>query len=185
MAKAVINYDRDIPEIRNRRPWEKPSSYLIKDDREPTGWRENDSGRRPSKLLLVPKIRRAVDAWRDGGYEGATDVTRRLFEFWFEEDHIVSGYDVPFRYYFCQREAIETLVWLVEIAGQRDAQALIKAHGSIQVEDLLSRNVDFIPTTDGRRRIRRYVPELDGVGEQDLPPENLARFAFKMATGFW
>ena len=183
MAKAVINYDRDIPEIRNRRPWEKPSSFLIKDHRAPTGWRENDSGRRPSKLLLVPKIRNAVDAWRDGGYEGATDVTRRLFEFWFEEDHIVAGYDVPFRYYFCQREAIETLVWLVEIAGQRDAQALIKAHGSIQQKDLLSMNVEFITKPDGRRRIRRYVPELDGIGEHDLPPENLRRFAFKMATG--
>jgi type III restriction enzyme len=36
---------------------------------------------------------------------------------------------------------------------------------------------------DGRRQIRRYVPELDGVGVQDLPPENLHRFAFKMATG--
>ena len=36
---------------------------------------------------------------------------------------------------------------------------------------------------DGRRQIRRYVPELDGEGVQDLPPENLRRFAFKMATG--
>ena len=36
---------------------------------------------------------------------------------------------------------------------------------------------------DGRRQIRRYVPELDGEGVQDLPPEDLRRFAFKMATG--
>ena len=183
MARAVINYDKDLPEIRDRRSWEKPTSFLVKDDDAPTGWREDDSGRRPSNLLLVPKIRKAVDAWRDSGYEGASEVTRRLFEYWFEEDHNVDGFDVPFRYYFCQREAIETLVWLVEIAGQRDAKALIEAHGSIYRKDLLSMNVTFQTTMDGKRQLRRYVPELEQDGIQDLPPENLRRFAFKMATG--
>ena len=183
MAKAVIDYDKDLPEIRDRRPWERPTSYLVKDDQASTGWREDATARRPSNLLLVPKIRRAVDAWRNSGYEGASEVSRRLFEYWFEEDHEVAGFDAPFRYYFCQREAIETLVWLLEIAGQRDAKALIEAYGSIQQKDLLSMNVEFRTTMDGRRRIRRYVQELDGVGEQDLPPEDLRRFAFKMATG--
>lgn len=183
MAEAVISYDKDLPEIPNRRPWEKPTSYLVKDDAAPSGWREDTSGRRPSRLLLIPKIRAAVDAWRDGGYEGASEVTRRLFEYWFEEDHAVPGYDVPFRYYFCQREAIETLAWLVEIAGQRDAQALIEAQGTIFQKDLLSRNVEFQTTMDGRRQVHRYVPELERDGVQDLPPENLRRFAFKMATG--
>jgi type III restriction enzyme len=36
---------------------------------------------------------------------------------------------------------------------------------------------------DGQRQLRRYVPELDAEGVQDLPPENLRRYAFKMATG--
>ena len=36
---------------------------------------------------------------------------------------------------------------------------------------------------DGRRQIRRYVPELNAEGVQDLPPEDLRRYAFKMATG--
>ena len=36
---------------------------------------------------------------------------------------------------------------------------------------------------EGWRQIQRYVPELDGDGVQDLPPEDLRRFAFKMATG--
>ncbi len=37
MANAVINYDKDLPEIRDRRPWEKSTSYLVKDDDAPTG----------------------------------------------------------------------------------------------------------------------------------------------------
>ncbi len=183
MAKAVINYDKDLPEIPGRRPWEKPASYLVKDDKAETGWRVDESGRRPSRLLLVPKIRAAVDAWRAGGYEGASDVTRRLFEYWFDEDHEVPGFGVPFRYYFCQREAIETLVWLVEIAGQRDTQKLIQDHATIFEKDLFTKNITFQTTMDGRRQLRRYVPELDAEGLQDLPPEDLRRFAFKMATG--
>ena len=169
MAKAVIAYDKDLPEIPGRRPWEKPTSYLVKDDAAATGWREETSGRRPSRLLLVPKIRAAVDAWRAGGYEGASEVTRRLFEYWFEEDHEVPGFGVPFRYYFCQREAIETLVWLVEIAGQRDAQKLIQAHATIFKKDLFTKNITFQTTMDGRRQLRRYVPELDAEGVAGPP----------------
>jgi len=183
MAKAVIAYDKDLPEIPGRRPWEKPTSYLVKDDAAPTGWREETSGRRPSRLLLVPKIRAAVDAWREQGYPGASDVTRRLLEYWFEEDHEVPDFGVPFRYYFCQREAIETLIWLVEIYGQRDVKDLIESHAEVFKKDLFSDNIVFQTTMDGRRQIRRYVPELDRDGTQDLPPEGLRRFAFKMATG--
>jgi len=91
MPRSVIAYDKDLPEIPGRRPWEKPTSFLVKDDAAPTGWREDTSGRRPSLLLLVPKIRAAVDAWREQGYPGASDVTRRLFEYWFDEDHVATG----------------------------------------------------------------------------------------------
>lgn len=72
MAKAVINYDKDLPEIAGRRPWEKPTSFLVKDDAVPTDWREDTSGRRPTRMLLVPKIRADVDSWRDRGYPGAS-----------------------------------------------------------------------------------------------------------------
>ena len=130
MAKALISYDKELPEIPGRLPWEKPTSFLVKDTAE-SGYRVDSSGRRPSHLLLVPKIRKAVDNWREQGYAGASEVTRRLFEYWFEEDHEVTGFQVPFRYYFCQREAIETMVWLVEIAGVRDAQKLIKSYAEV------------------------------------------------------
>ena len=156
---------------------------LIKDDAAVTGWRMDESGRRPSRLLLVPKVRAAVDAWRKGGYKGASGVTRRLFEYWFEEDHEVPVFGVPFRYYFCQREAIETLVWLVEIASQRDTLKLIQTYATIFKKDLFADNITFQTTMDGRRQLRRYVPELEAEGVQDLPPEDLRRIAFKMATG--
>ena len=183
MARSVIAYDKDLPEVAGRLPWTPPTSHLVKDDDAPTGWREDQSGRRPSKLLLVPKIRAEVDAWRDGGYPGASEVTQRLFAYWFQEDHDVPGFPAPFRYYFCQREAIETLVWLVEVARQDDAKSLVETYGTVFQKDLVSNNVSFETANDGTRKLRRFVPELEAEGVQELPPVGLPRFAFKMATG--
>jgi hypothetical protein len=56
-------------------------------------------------------------------------------------------------------------------------------HVSHFEKDLFTKNITFQTTMDGRRQLRRYVPELDAEGVQDLPPEDLHRFAFKMATG--
>ena len=182
MANALISYDKDLPGIAGRLPWEEPTSHLVKDETAPTGWREQE-GRRESRILLVPKIRGEVKNWRKAGYPGASEVTLRLFEYWFQEDHAVLGYPMPFRFYFCQREAIETLVWLTEVVSQRDAQDLIKSFADIYKKDLLTDNIVFQTTMDGRRQVRRYVPELDHEGVQDLPPQDLRRFAFKMATG--
>lgn len=183
MPKALISYDKELPEIPGRLPWEKPVSYLQKDNKEDTGWRIETSCRRPSNLLLIKKIRAAVDEWRNQSYPGASKVTRRLFSYWFDEDYEVTNFPVPFRYWFCQREAIETLVWLIEIYGKKDTVDLIKKHAEVSRKDLFEDSVVFQTTMDGRRQIRRYVEELEKEGLQDLPPEDLRRYAFKMATG--
>jgi len=183
VPRPVISYDKDLPEIPSRRPWEKPTSYLVKDDAVPTGWREERTERRPSKLLLITKLREAVDQWREACYPGASEISKRLFEYWFEEDHEVEGFPGPFRYHFCQREAIETLVYLVEIKGTTDTLPLIKAFAHVFRQNLFEDSVTFQETMDGRRQLRRYVPELKKEGVQDLPPEQLRRYAFKMATG--
>ena len=183
MPNSIISYDKDLPEIPGRRPWEKPTSFLVKDPTAETGWRVDESGRRPSKLLLTQKLRAAVDRWREDGYPGASEVTQRLFAYWFDEDHEIADFPVPFRYHFCQREAIETLVYLVEGAHICDTKALIDAYAEVFRRDLLSLSLVYQTTMDGRRQLRRYVPELEAEGVQDLPPENLRRYAFKMATG--
>lgn len=61
------------------------------------------------EIELVNKIRFRVKAWREAGYPGVTGMTRRLLEHWQDlEEHRES------RFFFCQLEAIETLIWLVE-----------------------------------------------------------------------
>ena len=60
------------------------------------------------KLPLVNLIRPRVKAWRQAGYPGVTGVTRKLLEHW--NDNEARQY--PF--FFCQMDAMETLIWLVE-----------------------------------------------------------------------
>jgi type III restriction enzyme len=181
----VVAYDRDLPEIPGRCPWLKPDLHLVKDPASAGGWAVAP-GRRPSRLLLIEKLRQAVDDWREGGYEGVSPVTRRLLQYWFEEDHNVPGFSVPFRFHFGQREAIETLIYVVEVIGHRDARSVIEQFGTIYIDnpDLLTENkITFQTVADGTRQVRRYISEVDREEAQDLPVENLRRHAFKMATG--
>ena len=182
MPESSVPYDRPLPEIPGRRPWEPPISFLEKDDAHSSGWRVNESGRRPSELMLVPKIREAVDGWRDGGYAGASDVTRELFRFWFEEEHAARGLNGPLRFHFGQREAIETLAWLVEVFAERDTVQLIEEHWTRLSSEVVPVPPRIETTMDGRRNVRWRLARV-GDQTQDLPPERLRRYAFRMATG--
>ena len=90
------------------------------------------------KLLppLVANIREEVKAWRDQNYRGASDTTRSLLNWWFGTSHMVEqmdGSQREFLYYFAQREAVETVVWLHDVKGVRDKHDLMRfdASGSV------------------------------------------------------
>lgn len=66
----------------------------------------------------INAIRNGVATWREGGYEGLSRTSRSLLEHWSRD---AQGERRPF---FCQVDAIETLMWLCEampsgIAGTR------------------------------------------------------------------
>jgi type III restriction enzyme len=165
----------DLPEIAERNPYTVPRSHLIKTGAET--WAET-KGRRPSKTLMANRIREAVDIWRAGGYKGSSDTSLRLLQYWFEETHFLRD-GTAFRYFFCQREAIETIIYLYEIRGFRDCFKLISEY----FEEPEGTQLELGVTTRGQRKIRRYIQEIAKEAEQDLPREGLSRFAVKMATG--
>ncbi len=83
------------------------------------------------KLLppLVATLRKEVKVWRDKNYEGASGTSKALLNWWFKEEHILydkNGASYNFRYYFAQREALETVVWLYEVAAVKDKYDLIR-----------------------------------------------------------
>lgn len=100
----------------------------------------------------VPALRKAVAEWRAAKYKGVTETTRTLLSFWFYTDHRRPN-GRAFRYFDAQREAVETLIYLYEVAGVHRHKDLIErfAAGS---QDL---------------RLLQY--------------DDFARYAVKMATG--
>ncbi|MEI2744334.1 MAG: DEAD/DEAH box helicase family protein [Ottowia sp.] len=62
-------------------------------------------------IPLVDTIRERVRQWRADGWPGTTAVTLALLQHWWDADK-VSRRQYPF--YFCQLEAIETLIWHLE-----------------------------------------------------------------------
>lgn len=78
---------------------------------------------------LVADLRVKVQEWRNSGYIGASETSQALLNWWFKEEHILyqpDGSTYQFRYYFSQREALETIVWLYEVAHVKDKYDLIR-----------------------------------------------------------
>ncbi len=87
------------------------------------------------KLLppLVAQVRQEVHAWRAAGYQGASDTSKALLRWWFETHHLVEqadGAQSQFRYYFAQREAVESVIWLHDVRRARDRFDLLRFDAS-------------------------------------------------------
>lgn len=114
-----------------------PYSCLIPSER----WFPADEALRDSsyeKLLppLVANIRKEVHAWREAAYDGASPTSKALLNHWFETEHLLENADQSFStfsYYFAQREAVETAIWLHEVKQARDKFDLLRfdASGSV------------------------------------------------------
>jgi type III restriction enzyme len=87
------------------------------------------------KLLppLVAKIRQEVQDWRNANYQGASLTSRALLRWWFDTEHLTESADgslSTFRYYFAQREAVETVIWLYEVRRARDKFDMLRFDAS-------------------------------------------------------
>ena len=103
---------------------ESPHEILAPDAR----WLPDDSDMFWGKLPpLVEKLRVAVKAWRDDGYRDVSPTTAALLDWWFGTARLQGDlmYD-SFRYYFAQREAIETIIYLYEVKRAEDKYDLMR-----------------------------------------------------------
>lgn len=97
-------------------------------------WFPGEGEATPSeRAMLVPPlvagIREKLHDWRLSGYRGASDTSIALLKWWFETRHPVKdrdGVERDFRWYFAQREAVETVIWLYEVEEARDPASLIE-----------------------------------------------------------
>ncbi|MDO8593131.1 MAG: DEAD/DEAH box helicase family protein [bacterium] len=83
------------------------------------------------KLLppFVPELRERVAKWRAADYAGASETSKALLNWWFKEPHTIygkNGESIAFQYYFAQREAVETIIWLMDAEKVESRYDLIK-----------------------------------------------------------
>ena len=87
------------------------------------------------KLLppLVHQIREQVNTWREDGYTGASETSKSLLNWWFNTPHLLDQTDAAmgeFQYYFAQREALETIIYLYDVVRVKDKYDLMRFDSS-------------------------------------------------------
>ena len=104
-------------------------------------WIPEDKMRRETdinKLIppLVEQLRVKVKEFRDDGYSGASDTSKSLLNWWFREPHPLhrnTGTIAEFQYFFAQREALETIIYLCDAENIEDKFDLMRFDGSGEV----------------------------------------------------
>lgn len=173
IVEEYLGYE--LPDFEFIDPTIKPDFFWIKSESKEI---VKQNGRRKSPELCVNQIRDVVDEWRTNGYPGASKTTSDLFHWWFEESRHVLAFGL-YRPYWVQREAIETIVYLLEIQNSPDASTLINTFGKWVTNDLLEETFTIQKNMD-------QIPQiiLPNNGKPiDLPQDDLPRYAIKAATG--
>ena len=114
---------------------------------------------------LVPELRKKVKEWRDSGYVGATETSKTLLTWWFKTDHLMPQADgsfSQFEYYFAQREALETIVYLYDVVGAKDKFDLMRFDSSGKVsasffDETWRRYVVKMATGSGKTKVLSLV----------------------------
>jgi type III restriction enzyme len=80
-----------------------------------TGWTKD----RVEENKFINAVRNTVAKWRFGGYDGITNTTRQLLEYWHNPER-------ERRLFFCQIEALETAIYLTEVADRQDGAWIVR-----------------------------------------------------------
>lgn len=173
-TKETEGLGYDIAELDDVDPTKEPTRYYVKG--EGSNKLVEVVGRRPSKQLCVTKLRDAVGEWRASGYAGASETTKTLFRWWFLEG--AGPGERSFKPYFAQREAVETVVYLLEVHKGLSTRTLIEDFHQIIDSGSGLGEIDFNHVNGELRldhpSIGRGIP---------LPAEDVRRYAVKAATG--
>jgi type III restriction enzyme len=176
-------------------PWDEPNAHWVyspqtgvptkQESRRPAGyWYKTErTGSAQLSLLteeehddlpLINALRDDVRRWREAGYRGASHVTRDLLQYWSRSDR-------HRRLFFCQREAVETIIYLAEMRFPGRSSRTGFQRFAVSDDDLkkllagerpsgaLGGTPDFFPIL------------IDRPGDGGLMP--LLRVGCKMATG--
>jgi type III restriction enzyme len=126
----------------------------------------------------VTGIRQKVREWVDGGYKNITDTTKILLNHWFHTDHRLSNGQI-FRYHYFQREAVETLIYLYEVAKLRTHKELIekfatRSHLRLLQYDKFTRHCVKMATGSGKTKVMSLAIAWHYFNSQTRPGDEFA-----------
>lgn len=132
---------------------------------------------------LVSQLRRKVKEWRPSRYVGATDTSKSLLNWWFNTPHLLPQADgtmAEFQYYFAQREALETIIYLYDVVGVQDKYDLMRFDSSGMVSGSLfdetwQRFVVKMATGTGKTKVLSLVLAWSFYHKLYEPESGLAR----------
>lgn len=87
----------------------RQAGYWYKSDQVGAAQRGLFADEQWDDLALINLLRKDVRRWRETGYRGASAVTKELLLHWASKDR------PGWRLFFCQREAVETVIYLCEL----------------------------------------------------------------------
>jgi type III restriction enzyme len=149
----------------------RDASYYYKTERTGSAQLSLLAEEERDDLPLVNALREDIRQWRKAGYPGATNVTRDLLRHW-------AGTDRARRLFFCQIEAVETIIYLQEI--RFPGKVGIRGNPKLSKEDLNRLLAGERPSFS--KPDQDFFPRLiDPAQDATLAP--LRRIACKMATG--
>jgi type III restriction enzyme len=165
----VYNTQTGIP---SRFPGRRPASYWFKTERTATGQQNLFAEEERDDLPLVNALREDVRAWRKSGWENASEVTKTLLRHWSREDR-------SRRLFFCQIEAVETIIYLHEILARGKTR---RGKAELPVEDYKKLvQGEHVRPEEWNPKVAQRPRLADTPHEPGLKP--LLRYACKMATG--
>jgi type III restriction enzyme len=188
--EPILNKPYDVPEshwvygsdgVANRMPGRRPAAYF---------WSGRQAGDRQGglegieadvgseRLTLVNALRQDVAKWRASGYENATVTTKKLLAHWHDKNR-------PRRFFFCQLEAVETIIYLREIlaSGRKPRWGTVVSPDDYQklTQGVLQQLSGVMDVADGRATSTLPLTLVDQPNDPQL--KALVRHGCKMATG--
>ncbi len=143
----------------------KPFSIMPPDSRwVPSGKEFREFAYNQLLPPLVHIIREAVFDWRLKNYQGATETSKQLLRYWFQTEHsnIIDDEEIQFQYYFSQREAMESIIYLYEVVEAHDKYNLMRFDSSGRISGNMfyenwTRYVIKMATGSGKTKVASLV----------------------------
>ena len=178
--KLIINSPHQEPEHHWYYDRENRDFY-IKEGRRPAGYvvatpnsKAFDDPGIFVEIDIVNQIRPRVKSWRESGYPGVTGITKRLLDHWQDPEERKDK-----RFFFCQLEAIETLIWLTETPSSEKVGVDIKGDGGD-----FERWCSKMATGSGKTIIMSMIIAWNFLNKVTNPTDSrFSKYALVMAPG--